>query len=80
MEPDTMSLHRILRVTSRGRVPTVMLREIAHYEDAPFSDEELALLNAGRHVVRPEAVIVDLNAHYEAVHASRVTTALGLVS
>jgi hypothetical protein len=75
-----MSLHRILRVTSRGRIPTVTLREFGHYEAAPFSDEELAILNDGRHVIRPEAVIVDLNAHYEAVHASRVANALGVVS
>jgi hypothetical protein len=66
-----MSLHRILRVTSRGRVPTVVLREIAHYEDAPFTDDELARLNAGGHVIRPEAIMVDLNAYYEACVAGR---------
>lgn len=75
-----MSLHRILRVTSRGRVPTVMLREIGHYEAAPFTDDELARLNAGGHVIRPEAVIVDLNAYYEAAEAERSDRALQAVS
>jgi hypothetical protein len=42
----SLSLHRILRVTSRGRAPTVSLREFGHYESAPFTDEELARLNA----------------------------------
>lgn len=75
-----MSPHRILRVTSRDRVPTVMLREIAHYEAAPFTDDELARLNAGGHVIRPEAVIVDLNAYYEAAEAERSDRALQAVS
>lgn len=75
-----MSLHRILRVTSRGRVPTVMLREIGHYEAAPFTDDELARLNAGGHVIRPEAVIVDLNAYYEAAEDERSANAFAVVA
>lgn len=75
-----MSLNRILRVTSRGRIPTVTLREIAHYEDAPFTDDELARLNAGGHVLWPEAVVVDLNAYYEASEAERNHRALQAVS
>jgi hypothetical protein len=75
-----MSLHRILRVTSRGRVPTVSLREFGHYEAAPFTDDELARLNAGGHVIRPEGVIVDLNAYYEAAEAERNDRALQAVS
>jgi hypothetical protein len=76
----TLSLHRILRVTSRGRVPTVILREIGHYESAPFSNDELATLNAGGHIIRPEAVIVDLNAYYEAAEADRGDRALQAVA
>lgn len=75
-----MSLHRILRVTSRGRVPTVMLREIGHYEAAPFTDDELARLNAGGHVIRPDAVIVDLNAYYEAAEDERSANAFAVVA
>lgn len=75
-----MSLHRILRVTSRGRAPTVALREFGHYESAPFTDEELARLNAGGHVIRPEAIIVDLNAYYVASEADRTDRALQAVS
>jgi hypothetical protein len=76
----TLSLHRILRITARGRVPTVTLRELAHYEAAPFTDDELARLNAGGHVIRPEAMIVDLNAYYEASEAERSDRALQAVS
>lgn len=75
-----MSPHRILRVTSRDRVPTVMLREIAHYEAAPFTDDELARLNAGGHVIRPDAVIVDLNAYYEAAEDERSANAFAVVA
>lgn len=75
-----MSLHRILRVTSRGRVPTVSLVEIAHYESAPFTDDELMRLNVGGHVIRPEAIIVDLNAYYEWAEAERSDRALQAVS
>lgn len=75
-----MSLHRILRVTSRGRVPTVMLREIGHYEAAPFTDDELARLNAGGHVIRLDAVIVDLNAYYEAAEDERSANAFAVVA
>jgi len=76
----TLSLHRILRVTSRGRVPTVALREFGHYESAQFTDEELARLNAGGHVIRPEAIIVDLNAYYVASEAERSDRALQAVA
>lgn len=75
-----MSLHRILRVTSRGRVPTVVLREFGHYESTPFTDAELARLNAGGHVIRPETIIVDLNAYYVASEADRTDRALQAVS
>lgn len=75
-----MSLHRILRVTSRGPVPAVALRELGHYEAAPFTRDELARLNAGGHVIRPEAIIVDLNAYYQASEAERSDRALQAVS
>lgn len=74
-----MSPHRILRVTSRGHVPTVFLREFAHYEAAPFTADELATLDAGGHVIRPDAIIVDLNTYYEAAETERSTRALQAV-
>ena len=74
-----MPLHRILRVTTRGHRPTVSFREIAHYEADAFTADELATLDAGGHVVRPDAIIVDLNAYYEAAEAERSTLALQAV-
>lgn len=75
-----MSPHRILRVMLRGDHPAVTLRESAHFEASDFTVDELARLDAGGHVIRPEAVIVDLNAYYEAAEAERSDRALQAVS
>lgn len=75
-----MPLHRILRITTRGHRPTVALRELAHYEAAPFTADELATLDAGGHVIRPDAIIVDLNAYYQASEAERSDRALQAVA
>lgn len=74
-----MPLHRILRVTTRGERPSVTLREVAHFEAYIFTADEIATLDAGGHVIRPDAIIVDLNAYYDAAEAERGTLALQAV-
>lgn len=74
-----MSRHRILRVVSYPE-RTVRLVEMGHFESAPFTDDELRALDAGRHVLRPDATIIDLNAYYEVSEVERGIRAMALVS
>lgn len=68
-------LHIRHSVTGQG-----ITREVAHYEAAPFTADELRILDAGRHVIRPDAVIVDLTAYYLADQNDRALRASGGLS
>lgn len=55
-------------------------REVGHYEDMFLDADERRALDAGRHVCRHDAVLVDLLAYYHASQADRQARALQVVS
>lgn len=74
-----MGQHRLLRIASRGdRV--IRFRELWPTDDDPFTADEGVILDQGRHLLRPDETIIDLNAYYQASEAQRGARALDAVS